>query len=64
MEYSIIRQCPLNGDRNLFIRKMSLRGGEDADPIPAKPHTLHVVAVGTICGAVLILNEMNLVRAL
>ena len=43
------------------LRRMSLRGGE-ANEVP-RPKTSHVIAVGTICGAILILNEMNLVRS-
>ncbi len=46
---------------NIELRTMSLRGGE-ANEAP-RPKTSHVIAVGTICGAILILNEMNLVTS-
>ena len=49
-------------DKTISLRRMCLRGGEPADlSKPQGPPTMHVIAVGTMCGAILVLNEMNLV---
>ena len=55
----VLRPHVHDGNRHILLRKLCLRGGEAAPA--SRPETLHVIAVGTVCGAILILNEMNLV---